>query len=146
MVIPQPAAGEDGPLAVPVFAEEVTIPGPAGRYEFAATLEHGGAPAAGRLMFQVSEAPRAEAAVEVAVVAVEPWVQEWLKARSISAVPLDKAATNACQVIVVGNAPEPAVTAAERMEVLRCVARGASRCFSIRASSARGTMLWAGCR
>ena len=129
VVIPQPAAGEDGPLAVPVFAEEVTIPGPAGRYEFAATLERGGAPAAGRLMFQVSEAPKAEAAVEVAVVAIDSWMQEWLKGRNISAVPLDKAPAEACRVILVGNAPEPPVTPAQRAEVLRRVAQGSVAVF-----------------
>ena len=129
VVIPQPAAGEDGPLAVPVFAEEVTIPGPAGRYEFAATLERGGAPAAGRLMFQVSDAPKAEAAVEVAVVAIDSWVQEWLKGRNISAVPLDKAPAEACRVILVGNAPEPPVTPAQRAEVLRRVAQGSVAVF-----------------
>jgi hypothetical protein len=116
-------------LAIPVFAEDVTIPGPAGRYEFAATLEHGGAPAAGRLMFQASEAPKADAAIEVAVVAVESWVQEWLKGRNISAVPLEKAPAETCQVILVGNAPEPPVTPAQRAEVLRRVARGSAAVF-----------------
>ncbi len=129
VVIPQPAAGEDGPLALPVFAEEVAIPGPAGRYEFAATLERGGAPAAGRLMFQVSDAPKAEAAVEVAVVAIDSWMQEWLKGRNISAVPLDKAPAAACRVILVGNAPEPSVTPTQRAEVLRRVAQGSVAVF-----------------
>jgi hypothetical protein len=129
VVIPQPAAGEDGPLAIPVFAEEVTIPGPAGRYEFAATLERGGAPAAGRLMFQVSEVPKADAALEVAVVAIDSWVQEWLKGRNISAVPLDNAPAETCQVMLVGNASEPPMTPAQRAEVLRRVVRGSVALF-----------------
>ena len=64
VIIPQPAAGEDGPLAVPVFAGDVTIPGPAGQYTFAATLERGGAPAGGRLTFQLSERAQGGAAVD----------------------------------------------------------------------------------
>jgi hypothetical protein len=129
VVIPQPAPGEDGPLAVPVFAEEVTIPGPTGQYEFAATLERGGAPAAGRLMFQVSEASTAEAAVGLAVVAIDSRVQAWLKARNISAVPLEQAPADACQVILVGNSAESPVTPALRGEILRRVARGSTAVF-----------------
>lgn len=129
VVIPQPAALGDGPLAVPVFAEEVVIPGPAGQYNFAATLERGGAPAAGRLLFQVTEAPKAEAAIDLAVVAVDSRVQQWLKSQRISAVPLEKAPADACQVILVGNSAEFPVTPALRGEVLRRVARGSTAVF-----------------
>ena len=112
-----------------MFAEEVRIPGPTGQYDFAATLEHGGAPAAGRLMFQVSEAPKAEASVDLAVVAIDSRVQAWLKARSISAVPLEKTPADACQVILVGNSDESPVTPALRVEVLRRAARGSPAVF-----------------
>ena len=129
VAIPQSANGEDGPLAVLVLTEEITIPGPAGQYEFAATLEYGGAPAAGRLTFHVSEAPKVEAGVKVAVVALDPSVQEWLKGQEISAVPLEKAPAEACQVIVVGNSAESSLTPAQRVEMLRRVARGSVAVF-----------------
>ena len=40
--IPSTPNGEDGPLAVPVLREEISVNGPAGRYEFVANLEAGG--------------------------------------------------------------------------------------------------------
>ncbi len=54
--IPESEVGRAGPLAVPVLAEEVTIDGPAGAYTFAASLERGGSPAGGRLLFHLSDA------------------------------------------------------------------------------------------
>lgn len=47
--------GREAALAVPVFAGRVELAGPPGEYEFAATIEQGGAPAGGRLKFRLSE-------------------------------------------------------------------------------------------
>ena len=123
MVVPQPAADEDGPLAIPVFSEEVVIAGPTGQYTFAATLERGGAPAAGRLMFHVSEAPKAEKSMAVVTVGVDLRVQAWLKSQQVRVGPLEEANAGARQVILVGN-EAAALTPAGRMELLRRVARG----------------------
>jgi beta-galactosidase len=50
-----PDTGEDGPLALPVLAEEVVVDGPAGEYLFAAEIERGGGPAGGRLRFRLAD-------------------------------------------------------------------------------------------
>jgi hypothetical protein len=128
MVIPQPADGKDSPLAIPVFSEEITIAGPAGQYTFAATLQRGGAPAAGRLMFHVTDAPMAEKSLAVVAVGVDPRVQAWLKSRQISVGPLEKAAAGARQIILVGNAA-PALTPAVRIDLLRRVVQGSTAVF-----------------
>jgi len=86
VVIPKPAEGEDGPLAVPVLAEEVTLTGPAGEYTLFATLEHGGAPTGGRLTFHVSEVPQSPAQTSVSTLGIEAPVQEWLKAHGVAVV------------------------------------------------------------
>ena len=86
VVIPKPAEGEDGPLAVPVLDEEVTFTGPAGKYTLCATLERGGAPTGGRLTFHVSEVPQGTATAGVSVVGVEPRVEEWLKSHGVAIV------------------------------------------------------------
>ena len=83
VVIPTPAEGEDGPLAVPVFAEDVTLPSPAGEYTFHATLERGGAPTGGRLTFHVSEVPQGLAAT-VSTVGIEPRVEDWLRSHGVT--------------------------------------------------------------
>jgi len=128
MVIPQPADGEDGPLAIPVFSGEVAIPGPTGHYTFAATLERGGAPAAGRLLFHVTEAPKAQKPLAVATVGVDARVLAWLKSQQISVGPLEQAAAGARQVILVGNAA-PALTPAARLDLLRRVFQGSTAVF-----------------
>lgn len=128
MVIPRPADGEDGPLAVPVFSGDVAIPGPAGHYTFAATLEHGGAPAAGRLMFHVSEAPKAQKPLAVLAVGVDSRVLAWLKSRQVSAGPLEAATAEARQAILVGNAAS-ALTPAVRTNLLRRIVQGSTAVF-----------------
>jgi hypothetical protein len=129
VIIPAPAAGEDGPLAVPVLATEITIPGPAGQYTLAASLERGGAPAAGRLRFQITEAPRAEAPLAVATCGVDARILAWLNKQGISTVPLENAPAGARQVILVGNATAPAITPALRLDWLRRIAQGSAAVF-----------------
>jgi hypothetical protein len=129
MVIPQPAAGEDGPMAIPVFAGDVTIPGPAGQYTFAATMQRGGAPAAGRLMFHVTAAPQAGTSVGVTVVALDTRIQAWLKSQQLSVMPLEKAPADTRHIILVGNSPAAALSSTVRADLLQRVARGSVAVF-----------------
>jgi hypothetical protein len=129
IVIPTPATGEDGPLAIPVFSGDIAITGPAGQYTFAATLERGGAPAAGRLMFHVTEAPKAEASVDVAIVAIDSRIQAWLKLQQLSPVPLEMASTNSCQIILVGNSFEVPLTPDLWRDLLQRAAQGSTVVF-----------------
>ncbi len=129
VVIPKPAPGADGPLAVPVFAGDVTLPGPAGQYTFAVTLERGGAPAGGRLTFHLSEPPTI-APVKVAVWQVDTRVQEWLKTRGVSVTPLEPAPAATRQVILVGNWNDPkAQQGIRKQDLLQRVARGSVAVF-----------------
>jgi hypothetical protein len=128
MVIPKPELGEDGPMALPVFSGEITLPATPGEYTFAVTLQHGGAPAGGRLVFHVSEEP-ASIPLAVAVSLVEPPVQEWLRSRGIQLVALEAASTNLAGVILIGNWTESNVQPETRKEVLRRVAQGSVAVF-----------------
>jgi len=128
VVIPKPASGEDGPLAVPVFAGEVSLAGPAGQYTFAATLEHGGAPAGGRLGFYLSQPLAAEAAA-VTVSMVDSRVQEWLKARGVSVAPLTAEPASVRQVILLGDGNDSGVKPETRKDLAQRVARGCVAVF-----------------
>ncbi len=128
VVIPKPAPGEDGPLAVPVFSGEITLPGPAGQYTFAATLEHGGAPAGGRLAFYVSDPPAAGAA-SVTVSMVGSRAQEWLKTRGVSVAPLGAEPAAIRQIILIGDWTESNVNPETRKDLLERVARGSVAVF-----------------
>jgi hypothetical protein len=128
VIIPQPKAGEDGPLAIPVWAAEVTIPGPAGTYTLVTTLSRGGAPAAGRLVFQLTDVPKVAAPLAVAAIGVNPRLQAWLKSREVSLTALESPLTNSRQIILIGNSAA-SFTPSVRVDLLRRVAQGSTAIF-----------------
>ncbi len=128
-VVPQPASGEEGPLAFPVFSEDVTLAGPAGRYTLVATFEHGGAPAAGRLTFHLSEPEATQAAtpaIPVAGLGIDARVQAWLAARGVTVTPWKPAGNDARQVLLVGA---PTLTDEDRAHLLQQIAQGCAAVF-----------------
>jgi hypothetical protein len=126
-VIPPPAAqGQDGPLAVPVLLEDVTINGPSGPYELAVTMERGGAPAGGRLTFHVTDPsglPRIERDVRLIGVAatIRSRLQEHgLRCSEPSAAPQQR------EIILIGDTPPET---AFWTDLARRVARGSYALF-----------------
>lgn len=138
LVIPKPAPGDDGPLAVPVFSGEVTLPGPAGQYLLAATMERGGAPAGGRLTFYLSEPPAA-APGAVAALQLDARVRDWLKTRGLGVTPLEPSQPAVRQVILVGDSSDANVQPEARGDLLRRVARGSVAVFLEPDAFARGS-------
>jgi hypothetical protein len=140
VTVPKPAEGEDGPLAIPVFAEDVVLDGPSGQYTFAVNLEHGGAPAGGRLTFYLSEAPKS-APVAVAVALLEPQAQDWLTAHGIGVAPLESVPADEKKVVLVGD-----WNAGNAGRICRSGSnRGAWRFSSSPAYSRKATTRWGGC-
>lgn len=129
VVVPQPAAGEDGPLAVPVFTEDLTLSGPTGKYTLAVTMKHGGAPAGGRLDFYLSEPPRMEPPVTVAAIQIDPSIREFLTTRGVTVVPLENTPADTRQVILIGDMNDSNTDAAARAALLERVARGSAALF-----------------
>jgi hypothetical protein len=134
--IPQPAPGEDGPLAVQVFAGDVTINGPGDAYEIAVNMDRGGAPAGGRLKFYVSDpnvgADAPKAGVEnppCAVWGIEEPILNWLKSHGVACEPFNGTGQDRRQVILVGDLAKGEVDPALRIELLRRVARGSVAVF-----------------
>jgi hypothetical protein len=138
IVIPKLEAGEDGSLALPVFAGDVMLPGSPGQYTFAVTMEKGGAPAGGRLIFHVSDPPAAVPVV-VAVSMVEPRVQEWLQSRGVQVAELETVSTNKPAVVLIGNWIESNVQPETRRDVLRRVAQGGVAVFLAPAAFKKGS-------
>ena len=125
--IPGPAS--DGPLAVPVLRETVTLPGPPGQYTFAASMERGGAPAGGRLKFRLSEAadlPRVKGTVTLW--GIDERVEAWLSARGLRCRRFGARAPQSREVILVGNPGEEAKPA-QWQALARRMARGAALVF-----------------
>ncbi|MBM3499955.1 MAG: glycoside hydrolase family 2, partial [Armatimonadetes bacterium] len=105
-------AGE-GPFALPVFAEEVALDGPAGTYRFVAALEQGGA-AAGReaRVFVADPADMPPVTTEVALFGDDPGLAQWLAAHGIAARAFSPESGTAGVILASGAPPdEPAWTA-----------------------------------
>jgi hypothetical protein len=123
LTIPDPA-----PLAVPVLRETIALPGPAGGYTLAASLERGGAPTGGRLAFHLSDRqdlPRL--AGEAWLWGLEPEAAAWLAARGLRAGPWDIHSVGG--LVLVGKPPAPAADPAAWARLAQCLAQGATLLF-----------------
>ena len=120
------ATGE-GPLAIPVSVDEVTIDGPEGQYVFAANLERGGAPFGNRLKFYLSKPGQmAGAAPSCLAWNVSEPVTTWLAANGVACAPLEMAPEDTSRIILIGGASDDLN---KRVEVMRHVARGGVALF-----------------
>jgi hypothetical protein len=123
--IPDPPA-----LAVPAVRETFRLAGPAGQYTFAASLERGGAPTGGRLLFYVSD-PAALPVLtgDAALWGIGEKAEEWLTTRGLHCHLLTADIPAQREVILVGR-PDDAETNSRLWDSLTArMARGASVVF-----------------
>ncbi|MGD0730846.1 MAG: sugar-binding domain-containing protein [Terracidiphilus sp.] len=102
--IPEVAKGEDGPLAVPVMKEEVTLRGPAGSYKLIPIIERDIAPPDTSWEFHLTDPaslPRLSA--QVSCWGIADNVGSWLKLHGVTPAPLSKNANGAREVILIGD-------------------------------------------
>ncbi len=128
--IPHPAVGHDGPLAVPVLNEEITLSGPPGTYELVASLEQGGAPKGRIWQFYLSDAaalPRLTRTVTTW--GIEEKEQAWLKKHGVSCVEFGEAAPSRREVILVGNLSKAGADGNAWKDLARRMARGSAVVF-----------------
>lgn len=125
--IPDVRAGEDGPLALPAMAEEVTLNGPAGAYELTASFERGAAATEASWQFHLSDSqslPRIDQRVTLWGVPAD--VESWLKSHSLTVEPLSGPAPNHRELILVG---EPGGDQEAWKELARRMASGSTVVF-----------------
>ncbi|MBP8129846.1 MAG: hypothetical protein KA184_09745 [Candidatus Hydrogenedentes bacterium] len=129
LTVPVPPAGEDGPLAIPVAAEEVTIPSGPGKYTFAANLDRGGAAAGGRLDFYLSESlpiPASEtgARPRVTLLGLDGPLRDWLEVHGVDSEAFSSTEPDAREVILVGDIASAGAPDETRAQLLTRMARG----------------------
>ena len=128
--IPDPKSTPAPKFALPVFAEDVVIDGPSGRYRFLATFLKGGAATGGDTGFYVADAaemPKVEP--EVTLWGDDPDLAKWLTDHGIRNRPFASgAAQNARELILVGNRPAAGDAKAFR-ELAEHLARGSQAVF-----------------
>ena len=127
--IPTRTDGAAPPLALPVFSEEFQVDGPAGTYRLLATLERGGAPTGGEIVFYVDD-PARMPLVETEVVrwGEDPRVSQWLAGHQIKTRPFKADEFSPREVILVGSRP-PEDAAPAFVSLAQHVARGATAIF-----------------
>lgn len=128
--LPAPAAGQDAPLAVPIFKGEAHLEGPAGAYVLAAQMEQGGSPAGDRVTFYVSD-PAALPLVqaEVAVWGVDERATAWLSGRGVRCQPFGATAPPAREIILVGDLSTVTTTEGDWRALAERMARGSTAIF-----------------
>jgi len=114
----------ESPFALPVFAEDVAVDGPSGRYRFQASFERGGAATGGETEFFVAdpaEMPAVQA--EVVLAGEDAELVKWLADHGIRCRPLGAGEAATREVILVSRTPPPFE------ELWRRVERGATAVF-----------------
>ena len=97
---------EDSPFALPIFAEDVVVDGPPGRYRFLASFERGGAATGGETEFYVAdpaEMPTVNA--DVLLAGEDAELAKWLGDHGIRCQTLATAKSAPHEVILVSRVP-----------------------------------------
>lgn len=128
--IPQLGAGEDGPLSVPVLAEEISLSLPAGEYHVVADMERGGSPSGRTTEFYVSDLNSLRRVNRtVTVWGIEEQTQRWLKERGVMCEPLGETSSIRREIILVGDLSKAVADDERWRELARRMARGSTAIF-----------------
>lgn len=129
VTIPVPTAGVETPFAIPVFAGDVPIDGPTGRYRFLARFEKGAAATCGEAIFHLTDpADMPPVETEVVLWGDDPGLAPWLASHGIGARPFGEAPPTARELILVGAKAAAAGAPAWR-ELITRITRGAAVVF-----------------
>ncbi|MBI3920007.1 MAG: glycoside hydrolase family 2 [Armatimonadetes bacterium] len=139
VTIPKPSEKVEPPFALPVFAEDMVVDGPSGKYRFVARFDRGAAATGGDTEFYLTDPadlPAVEA--EVALWGEDPILARWLAQHGIRSHVFSATAPNAGEVILISDKPPAPAGASEWKELARSIARGATAVFLSPAVFARG--------
>jgi hypothetical protein len=128
--VPTLPQGEDGPLAIPVMAEEVALDGPEGDYGLTVYIEQGAAATEASWQFHLtdpSRLPRPEQ--RVTLWGIPANVQSWLKTHGVSGEEFLGAPPGRREIILVGKLSRAQNNAEGWKELARRMARGSTAVF-----------------
>jgi len=118
------SVGKESPFALPIFAEDVVVDGPSGRYRFLASFERGGAATGGETEFYVADPAEMPAVrADVVLAGDDAELAQWLDEHGTRCRALADGKPSQREVILVSKTP-PAFE-----ELWRRVERGATAVF-----------------
>ena len=124
--VPEPR-DKQPPFAQRVFAEDVAVDGPSGKYRFLATLVQGGAPQGGDTEFYLSDpAEMPPVGHPIALWGEDAELRKWLAARGITAREFTPGRQTAREVILASGKPPAPGGAAVFRELAQEIARGSA--------------------
>jgi hypothetical protein len=130
VAIPEAKEGAETPFAMPVFAEDVPIDGPSGKYRLMVTFEKGVAAAGGESEFYVTdpaEMPPVES--DVSLWQADPELAAWLTSHGIKVHRYQPGKSNKRQVILVSAAPAGPDASAAWRDLAERIAEGSAAVF-----------------
>jgi hypothetical protein len=129
--VPDPHGKPEPPFALPVFAEDVAMNGPPGKYRFLATFQKGAAAAGGNVEFYVADpAEMPPVRTEVVLWGDDPDLGKWLTANGIKSRAFVAGTPSSREVILVGK--RAAAGGAEAFcELARHIAGGSHAVFLV---------------
>ncbi|MBM3242244.1 glycoside hydrolase family 2 [Candidatus Poribacteria bacterium] len=130
VTIPEQRSQLEPPFAMPVFAENVVIDGPSGKYRFMATFERGAAATGGDVEFYLSdtvEIPTVE--TEVILWGEDAELTKWLTNHGISVRQFTSTSQVAREVILVSQKPATPGNTEVFREIACRIARGSTAVF-----------------
>lgn len=130
VLIPSVGGGEDGPLAVPVLAEDVRLDGPPGAYELTASLERGAAATEASWQFHLTDrASLPHLNERVTLWGISTELESWLKSHGVTGTSFGGASPNRRERILVGAPPGAHADREAWKELARRMARGSTVVF-----------------
>jgi len=139
--IPERTNRPEPPFAMPVFAEDLVIDGPAGEYRFLATFERGAAPTGGEARFHVDVADPSEmpqVSSEVILWGQDTELAKWLADRGIRTRPFAGGDMTAREIILASGKPAQSDQVQAFTDLARRIARGSTAIFLSPETLARG--------
>ncbi len=127
--IPNATAGQDGPLAVPVMKEEITLQGPEGVYQLVPNIERGISPPETSWQFNVTDpALHPRLAGRIMTWGIPASVESWLTAHGATVTPF-RAGSGSREVILVGDVSATSAQASDWRILAELMATGSTVIF-----------------
>jgi hypothetical protein len=139
VTVPDRTGGKEPPFAASMFAEDVPVDGPTGKYRFLVTFQKGVAAAGGEAVFYVTDpADMPSVDTEVVLWGDDPELAAWLKGHGVKTRPYEPGPSKAREVILASNSPRAGGTPEAWRDLAARISQGSTAVFPVPAVFRKG--------